>query len=210
MKGDRFTSKFGAVAKVALVSKAVLVVGSVTLLGAACWKGVGTNTNVGALNGNASVNENVDTVAGNINVEVNTNAGVNTNANTNSTGEVDTSDWLTYISPEYGFTVKYPKDWVVFNEISRQDGQLILDEENLSYLRFTSQENNPAPEAGFIDISMGVKPLEYFNEIELTEREVGKVFVYKGEQYVVGMSASTWAGGYELKVLAAMYDSITF
>lgn len=114
MKGDRFTQGVGLITKVGLVSRAVLVVGSITLLGAACWNGVGTNTNVG--NGNTSVNEHVNTVAGNVNEGVNTNVSANTNTNTNSTGELDTSDWLTYTNEEYGLTFQYPINWYVKQE----------------------------------------------------------------------------------------------
>ncbi|HLD21812.1 MAG TPA: PsbP-related protein, partial [Patescibacteria group bacterium] len=34
------------------------------------------------------------------------------NENTNSSS-VDTSDWLTYENAEYGFSLKYPKNWTV-------------------------------------------------------------------------------------------------
>ncbi len=57
------------------------------------------------------------------NTMVNDNATVEVVANTNETtsnentnvgdasGEVDTSDWLTYTNDEYGFSFKYPKKW---------------------------------------------------------------------------------------------------
>lgn len=120
---NRFTQGVGLVAKVVLVGS------SVALLGAACWKGVGDvsvneNTNTVAGNGNAVANENVNTVEVNANtintntnedtnVGVNANVGANTNTNTDSTGEVDTSDWLTYTNEEYGFSFRYPEDWAV-------------------------------------------------------------------------------------------------
>lgn len=97
MKGDRFTKQMGLVAKVALVSS------SVALLGAACWKGVGTNTNVGVENGNAEVN-----------------------TNTNSSGEIDTSDWITYANEEYGFSFRYPGDWTL---LEKQNGVSLFSED---------------------------------------------------------------------------------
>ena len=57
------------------------------------------------------------------NTMVNDNATVEVVANTNETtsnentnvgdasGEVDTSDWLTYTNDEYGFSFKYPEGW---------------------------------------------------------------------------------------------------
>lgn len=178
--------------------------GSVALLGASCWKGVKTNTNAGVENINVAVNENE--VAGNFNGEVN----INPSANTNSVGEIDTSDWLVYTSQEYGFSVQYPKDWVVFNKIDFDNqGYLILDEENLSYLRFTSQKNNPSPETSFRDISIGVKGLEDFKEDEIKASDTDKTLFFRGEKYVIIIGA-TFPGEYELKVLEAMYDSLTF
>jgi hypothetical protein len=58
----------------------------------------------------------------NMNVQADTNTAVtNTTvtANTNSDqgSEVDTSDWLTYTSEEYGFSFKYPKEWQISKDI---------------------------------------------------------------------------------------------
>lgn len=89
---NRFTQGVGLVAKVVLVGS------SVALLGAACWKGAGTNGNAGAGNGNA---------------EVNVNVAANTTTNTNSASEIDTSDWLTYMNEEYGFSFRYPGEWKI-------------------------------------------------------------------------------------------------
>ena len=43
------------------------------------------------------------------------NQNVNTNQNTNQVdnGEIDTSDWLTYRNEEYGYSIKYPNDWIL-------------------------------------------------------------------------------------------------
>ena len=49
-------------------------------------------------------------------LEVQSQLLVNFNRNI-KTEEMDTSDWLTYRNEEYGFEVKYPKDWQLENEI---------------------------------------------------------------------------------------------
>ncbi len=54
-----------------------------------------------ATNTNAAVNTNV----------ANTNVVVNENTNTEVSSDVDTSDWLTYMNDEYGFSFKYPSEW---------------------------------------------------------------------------------------------------
>ena len=79
------------------------------LLLAGCTTQTVTNTNTNVVsNTNATVNTNTS--------NDNTNAVVtesieNTNADQGS--EVDTSDWLTYTNDEYGFSLKYPRDWVL-------------------------------------------------------------------------------------------------
>ncbi len=49
----------------------------------------------------------------------NTNQPVNENQNINATTteEIDTSDWLTYKNKEYGYELKYPKDWKIQDEV---------------------------------------------------------------------------------------------
>lgn len=93
------------------------MVSSLVLLGGACYKAADTNVNVA---GNANVVELNTNFAINTNVEVNSNVEVNTNSvsNTNSVvntniSTVDNSDWLTYTNEEYGFSFRYPKEWIL-------------------------------------------------------------------------------------------------
>lgn len=82
------------------VVNAVLVVSSLALLGGACFKA--SNTNVIVV-GNANV------------VESNTNSEVNTNSSPKS-------DWLTYMNEEYGFSFRYPKEWILTDRNTILDG----------------------------------------------------------------------------------------
>ena len=36
---------------------------------------------------------------------------------TNGAGEIDMNDWQTYRNEEYGFEIKYPEDWKIYQEI---------------------------------------------------------------------------------------------
>lgn len=58
----------------------------------------GINENVNAVNENTNENDNQPTTNTNV-------------SNTNS--EIDTSGWLTYTNDEYGFSLRYPKEWEV-------------------------------------------------------------------------------------------------
>lgn len=197
----------------------VLGLGSVVFLGGVCTKIPQANINstisntVSSTNIGSDVNVQTNSV-GNGNLGTNTSiANANSNTNPNSheninASPLDTSDWLTYTNEEYGFRVKYPKDWVVFNKIDHENLQLVLDPTEPG-LRFTSEENNPAPETSFRDISIGVRELKNFNEAEVVSTEIDQNLVYKGEKYVIIIGA-TWPGDYELKVLDAMFNSITF
>ncbi|MFH0854337.1 MAG: PsbP-related protein [bacterium] len=53
-----------------------------------------------------------------------TNAGVEDTAT--STDEIDTSDWKTYRNEEYGFELKYPKEWYIDNTRSSLD-EIVFD-----------------------------------------------------------------------------------
>lgn len=59
-------------------------------------------------------NQNINTVNENTNNTVDTNTSSQTNTNaTPTTGEIDTSNWLTYSNVEYGFSFRYPSDWKI-------------------------------------------------------------------------------------------------
>ncbi len=167
---NRFTTGVGLVAKVALVGS------SVALLGAACWKEVVTNRNVGPANGNTGANENVNV------------------------SEIDSSDWLTYTNEEYGYSVKYPKDWIYFNNIGDQELEYI-QEKDPSFIRFTNIKNKKSQNS-FVDISIKVEL------IDATKIPTSKYVEYNGYYFI--FNEGTWASDFELQILDSMYESITF
>ncbi len=81
----------------------------------------------------------------------NTNVVVNTNENTNSdqVSEVDTSDWLTYTSDEYGFSLQYPSNYsfdeshegVNFKDV--ESDSVLANQENI---KFYVQNYDEAPD----------------------------------------------------------------
>lgn len=80
---------------------------------AGCTAQTATNTNTVT---------NTNTANDNANVEVAT----NTNAEQGS--EVDTTNWLTYTNDEYGFSFRYPEEWILNeqpNTISLQSPELV-------------------------------------------------------------------------------------
>lgn len=143
MKLGRFTQS------AALVAKVLLVGSSTALLGAACWEGVQTNTNVASLNGNVNTGTNENTnptiqnsnaVKSNSNVSTNTNSVSNTNSEVNTNiSSVDTSDWLTYTNQEYGFSLRYPGDWVVNIEETKL-GSRIFEDNSIYVIQFLEND----------------------------------------------------------------------
>ena len=66
-----------------------------------------------AKNTNISLNQNTNQVVNqNTNQNQNINQNINTNQQTKITIDgVDVSDWNVYENEEYGYSIKYPKDW---------------------------------------------------------------------------------------------------
>ncbi len=67
--------------------------------------------------------------------------------------KIDTSDWKTYRNEEYGFEIKYPKDWIYINE---------YEEEYAWYIEFTQKEKrysyeSAKPVYGAITLSVSKK-----------------------------------------------------
>ena len=107
-------------------SKTILISTLATslLVLAGCTTQSTTNTNV-VNNTNTTVNTNTsndNTNAVVTNSNENANEVVNENTNADQGSEVDTSDWLTYTSEEYGFSFKYPSDW----SIQSDEGELYV------------------------------------------------------------------------------------
>jgi len=80
-------------------------------------------------------NENVNQET-EINENINETTTENENVNTNqvsedeedSVEEIDTSDWLTYENEVYGFSLRYPEDWLVMSEYDYENKKPILDD----------------------------------------------------------------------------------
>ena len=117
--------------------------------------------------------------------------------------EIDTSDWLTYENEEYGYTVKYPVNWVVFNEIDPNQNQvLVLNDEDLSWIRFTHNRNLGAV-GSFVDVNLIV--LENIDDIDSESVKV----IEHGSYYYL-FSDSDWSDSKSLNVLNGMFNSIEF
>lgn len=87
---------------------------------------VAGNANTKQTNEAATTNETTNAAAENTSVDDN-------NANITGDVAVDTSDWLKYENEEYGFSFKYPKEWVL-NESSTGVGLNSLDLVGSTYL----------------------------------------------------------------------------
>jgi hypothetical protein len=80
---------------------------------------------------------NANTTNTNVVVDTNENTNVivvNENTNSDQGSEVDTSDWLTYINEEYGFSFKYPEEWTVSDQTT-QSKSWIIDGANLHIIQ---------------------------------------------------------------------------
>ena len=91
------------------------------------------NTNAAAdVNIKSTGNSNVEVETGHNDTNVNSKSAVNVNL------EEDTSNWLTYINQDYGYSIKYPSDWIVqperatsgFYRVADDVPQLILYDPN--------------------------------------------------------------------------------
>ena len=83
---------------------------------------IDTNENV---NQETEINENINETADqNINVNINEAEDLSDEVSI----EVDTSDWLTYENEVYGFSLRYPEDWLVMSEYDYENKKPILDD----------------------------------------------------------------------------------
>jgi len=75
---------------------------------------------------NVPVNENINTA-----INQNVNATVD-NGETIDSGEIDTSDWLTYRNEEYGFEMKYPNNFNLIDNYETTNDKLIYFQSNIN------------------------------------------------------------------------------
>lgn len=142
---------------------------------------------------------NTDTVS-NTNENTNTEVVVNTNA------ELDTSDWLTYTNEEYGFSVKYPSNWIYFNKID-EEGYAIYDASETDLVRFTDRINEYSA-SSFKDVAIQVKTKENISQRELESINSSQNVIERDGLYFI-FSAS-WPGTQEVQIFDEIFDSMVF
>lgn len=114
---------------------------------------------------------NTSVVLENSNSDANADAA-DVNADTVGDTTVDTSDWLTYTNEEYGFSFRYPNDWIV----TEQTNKLAKNEE--IRIRFSPPDYQPEGSYGdmlynpdLASISYYNVPFEYYGSLLLNEVE---------------------------------------